>query len=162
MATSPVPVRPQSISFELVERVLLCVAAVVTCYQFEWDWLRSATCYWNLIADNCFGVHLVRTSADTVMWRGQLYHYVVACTMADVWCGALAWLWNSRQTLAQNLARWFLFGLGLFVFNIARLTFSDVLFAANLPWDLAHNVVSGIAYWLIWRWLWNRRAFAIS
>jgi hypothetical protein len=153
VATSPVSLRLQSFHSDFVARLLLCAAAVLLCHQFQWYWLRSVTCYWNVVADGWLGVHLVRTGGDTVMFRGELYRYVVSCTMADVWCGALAFLWDTRRPTADNVTRWIAFGAGLFFFNVARLTFSDLLFAAHLPWNLAHNVVSGVAYWIVWRWI---------
>jgi hypothetical protein len=44
----------------------------------------------------------------------------------------------------------------MFCFNVFRLSVSDVLFAGGLPWNLAHNVISGISYFLVWVWIWNR------
>ena len=51
-----------------------------------------------------------------------------------------------------------LMALALFAFNVFRLSVSDVLFAVGLPWDLAHNVISGFAYFLVWVWVWRHRA----
>jgi len=69
-------------------RCLLAALAVLVCYQFQWEWLRHLTLECNLRFDAVLGVQLERVGFDTVMWNGHLYHYVVACTFADVWCAA--------------------------------------------------------------------------
>ncbi len=147
---------------DLVLRCLLAALAVVVCYQFRWEWLRYLTSEGNLRIDALLGVHLERISFDTVVWNGQLYRYVIACTMADVWWGALAFLWLPRNSVAKNLTVLAAFTVGLFAFNVARLSFSDFICAQGVSWNLGHNVVSGICYFLIWQWLmWNRRTNAL-
>jgi hypothetical protein len=144
--------RGQSTSDFLI-RALLCALAVLICYQFRWEWLRYLTSEMNLRLDAVAGVHLQRLSADTVLWRGQVYQYVVACTFADVWCGAIPFLWDLRQTMSRNLLRLAAFTPALFAFNVLRLTLSDVLCAHGFSWNIGHNVVSGVSYFLIWSWL---------
>ena len=142
-------------------RCCLAGLGVVICYQFHWDWLRYVTSEANLQLDALVGVHLQRISFDTVMWSGHLYRYVIACTFADVWCGALAFLWIVRRSVAQNLLGVAGFTIGLFALNIARLSFSDFLCAHGMSWNIGHNVVGGICYFLIWTWLQrNLRALA--
>jgi hypothetical protein len=145
--------------WELAVRFALVALAVLICYQFEWHWLRYLTSELNLRLDVLAGVHLQRLSHDTVMWGGKTYHYVNACTFADVLCGALPLLWNLRKTIAQNLMRFAIFCVVLIAFNVFRLSVSDVLFAQGLSWDLAHNVISGISYFLVWTYLWKKRPF---
>ena len=144
---------------EFVVRAALCVVAVVLCYQFSWSWLRALTATLNVALDSLVGVRLERVAPDLVLWKGQLYRYVIACTMADVWCGALPLLWNARRPVAWNLARSLLFGAAVIVFNIFRLSLSDVLFAWGVNWDLAHGVIAGLAYFAIWVWIWNHRTW---
>src|SRR3954451_15421634 len=105
-----------------VFRSLLAALAVLICYQFRWEWLRYLTSEWNLRLDALVGVHLQRVSFDTVMWNGHVYRYVIACTFADVWCGAIAFIWQLRRSVSQNLFTLATFTLSLFVFNIARLS----------------------------------------
>ena len=138
-------------------RCLLAALAVLVCYQFQWEWLRHLTLECNLRFDAALGVQLERVGFDTVMWNGHLYHYVVACTFADVWCGAIAFLWQLRRTILQNLVALAGFTFSLFVFNIVRLSFSDLLCARGASWNLGHNVISGISYFLIWTWLQRQR-----
>jgi len=142
---------------ELPLRFALVAAAVCVCYLFEWHWLRWLTAEFNSRLDLLAGVHLQRISYDTVAYNGKVYKYVIACTFADVWCGAIPLLWSLRASVSRNLYLIAIFTVGLFAFNVVRLSISDVLFAAGLSWDLAHNVLSGVAYYLIWRWIWARR-----
>jgi hypothetical protein len=36
-----------------------------------------------------------------------------------------------------------------------RLSISDVLFAAGMSWDVAHNLISGISYFAVWMVIWR-------
>lgn len=151
---------------EFVVRAVLAALAVVVCYQFSWGPLRFVVSELNLRLDALAGVSLQRVSADTVMWHGQLYRYVIACTFADVWCGAipLIWKWGGPPkpvllVWGNNLARILAFGVVLIAFDAFRLSVSDVLFAAGVPWDLAHGIVGGLAYFAVWIWIWNHRTW---
>ncbi len=144
---------------EALLRFGLVPVAVGVCYLFGWHWLRHLTLELNLIIDSWFGIHLQRLSAETVMWNGGLFRYEIACTMADVWCGALPLLWNTRKSIVRNLVIWMALGIVLIAFNVTRLSVSDVLFAMGIPWDLAHNVISGVSYFLIWTWLWRNKSW---
>lgn len=149
-ATAPASVPRRVLSREFLYRVALSAAAVGICYLFSWPWLRTLTCDANLALDRVCGVHLTRISSDSVLWNGRLCRYVIACTFADVWCGALAWLWDLRSSVARNLLSITRFTCLLFAFNIVRLTLSDVLVAHGTPWWLGHNLLSGLCYYAIW------------
>ena len=148
-ASLPVPV--------LWLRFALVPIAVAICYLFAWHFLRALTADLNVGLDSIFGLRLERISPEYVLWHGVLYRYVVACTMVDVWFGSLPLIWHLRRSMLQNLAWIVLFALGLLAFNIFRLSVSDLLFSAGLSWNLAHNAVSGVAYFVVWLWLWNNR-----
>lgn len=147
------------VSPSLILRFLLAALAVLICYQFHWEWLRALTCDWNIRLDDLFGVHLQKIAFDTVVYRGATYRYAVACTMADAFCGALPLIWNTRRSIARNLGLIAAFAAVLFVFNISRLSFSDVLFAQGLSWNWAHNVVSGVTYFMLWEWILSLKTF---
>lgn len=147
------------LSPELLVRFGLVAVAVGVCYLFDWRWLRLLTCELNLRLDLLAGVQLQRLSPDTVIWQGSVFRYAIACTFADVWCGAIPLVWNLRKSVMQNTAFVFFFGCALLAFNVFRLSVSDVLFAAGIPWDLAHNVISGVSYFLIWHWIWKHRSW---
>src|SRR4051812_16496856 len=144
------------VTTELIFRFTVAALAVAICYCFDWRFLRNLTLDLNLRLDSLFGVHLQQISSDTVMYNGALYRYVIACTIADVWCGAIPLIWDIRSRVGQNLRLIGVLTVSLFAFNIIRLSFSDVLFAYGLSWNVAHNVVSGVAYFLIWTFVWKR------
>lgn len=146
----------------LILRFVLAALAVLICYQFHWEWLRALTCDWNVRLDSFFGVDLRRIAFDTVVYRGATYHYVVACTMADAFCGALPLIWNLKRSVVRNLGFIALFAIGLFIFNVTRLSFSDVLFARGISWDWAHNVISGVCYFILWEWILSIKTFSFA
>jgi hypothetical protein len=140
----------------LVIRFAQAALAVAVSYLFRWELLRFLTSEANLRLDLLAGIHLQRISADTVMWRGVLYHYENPCTFVDVWFGSVPLLWNLRRSVTWNLLFMTAIAVAMFCFNVFRLSVSDVLFATGLPWDLAHNVISGISYFVVWVWIWSR------
>jgi hypothetical protein len=140
----------------LLIRFALAALAVAISYCLRWESLRFLTSETNLRIDQLWGVHLQRISFDTVMWKGALYQYQNACTSVDVWFGSIPLLWNLRKSWACNVFFALAVGAGMFFFNVFRLSVSDVLFAAGLSWNLAHNVVSGISYFVVWIWIWKR------
>jgi hypothetical protein len=141
----------------LVARLCLAAVAVALCYCLQWESLRYLTSELNLRLDALAGIHLQRLSGDTVLWNGTVYYYERACIFADVWCGAIPLLWSLRRTISGNLLQLLVFTGALFGFNVFRLSLSDVLFAAGLPWDLAHNAMGGIAWFVVWVWIWKNR-----
>jgi hypothetical protein len=158
-STFPDESRVSLLSLEVLARFALVTVAVGICYCFHWRLLRFLTSEANLRLDLLAGIHLDRLACDTVRWKGVAYHYENACTFVDVWFGCIPLLWNLRRSIAQNLAFLAFVALALFTFNVFRLSVSDVLFAAGLSWELAHNVISGVAYFLVWIWIWRHRPF---
>ena len=145
---------------EFLFRCLVAALAVAVCYQFRWDWLRYLTSEFNLRLDALLGLHWQRLTFDTAAWNGHVYTYVIACTMADVWCGALAFVWIIGRSIASNLLTLAGFTFALFGLNVTRLSLSDFLCAHGASWNLGHNVIAGICYFLIWEWLlWHRRRY---
>jgi hypothetical protein len=125
-------------------------------YLFRWEFLRYLTSEANLRLDLLAGIHLQRLSNDVVMWKGALYNYENACTFVDVYFGTIPLIWEWRRGIASNAALLAIVAVAYFAFNVFRLTVSDILFAVGLPWDLAHNVISGISYFAVWVWIWSR------
>jgi hypothetical protein len=100
-----------------------------------------------------------RLSVDTVIWKGVLYKYQNACTFSDVWCGAIPLIWNVRKRLSWNVAFVAIFSSALFLFNILRLSLSDVLFNSGIPWVWAHQFLGGCAYFAVWLFIWRTRSW---
>lgn len=142
----------------LFGRLIAVAGAVILCYRFEWLLLRHLTLEANVRLDALLGVHLERIAYDTVIWGGTAYQYRISCTFADVWCGGVVLLCSSRRGVLQTLRLICAFTGALFCFNVVRLSFSDLAFAVGVPWALAHEVVAGIAYFLVWIWIWPRSA----
>jgi hypothetical protein len=150
------------LSSEMMVRFALVPLAVAICYCFEWRQLRFLTSEANLRLDLLAGISLQRLSYDTVTWKGALYRYENACTFVDVWFGCLPLLWHWGRGLIKNVLFFSGMALALFAFNVFRLSLSDSLFAAGLPWNVAHNVISGLAYFLVWVWVWRHRAYSAA
>ena len=142
----------------LLLRFALVAAAVGICYLLPWHWLEALTADFNTALDRILGIPWTRLSPDTVAWNGVVYEYVISCTFADVWCGAIPLVWNLRRSLLWNAGYLAVMAAGMFAFNIFRLSLSDYVFAMGVPWSLAHSVVSGIAYFSVWVWLWERHS----
>jgi hypothetical protein len=112
--------------------------------------------------DSLAGLHWQRLNFDTLTWHGIVYRYENACTFVDVFFGAVPLLWMTRKTLAWNLSMIAVLACGLFAFNVIRLSISDVIFATGIPWDIAHNVISGFAYFAVWVFIWRRHSWDIT
>ena len=146
-------------SAQLVLRLVLLFFAVVLCYRLDWRWLKDITASLNLRLDHLAGVPLERVSIDTVRLGHEYFRYVIACTFADVWCAALALVWDMRQSIARNLEFLAAFTIGLFVLNVVRLSAADVIYAAGMSWSLAEGVIGGLAYFAVWLVILRRHAW---
>jgi hypothetical protein len=151
--TAPAVESRRWLSREIAVRFALCGVAVGVCYCFQWQWLKVLTCDANLWLDRVVGVYQQRISATEVVWRGHLYYYAIACTLADAWCGALTLIWDLRKSVGRNLLAIARFTPALFVFNILRLTTSDLLVAHGASWAIGHSLFCGCAYFLVWLWV---------
>lgn len=134
-----------------LNQLLMVIAAVALCHCFQWTWLRALTQQSNLAVDAWFGVHMQPLTATTISFHGLIYRYEVSCTFVDVWFGLIPLIWWKGQSSLWNVCWLLLWALALFTFNIARLSFSDILFAYGMPWSFAHSVLSGVCYYLVWR-----------
>jgi hypothetical protein len=131
-------------------RIVLSGIALLVCYSLQWYWLRAVTAQWNVRLDAVAGMHFEWLSYDTVAWHGRVFHYTIACAFADVWCAALPLVWDTRRRLWHNFAWIALFTPALFLYNIFRLSVSDVIYSTGVPWTLAHDLLSGFAYVPVW------------
>src|SRR4051794_31705346 len=113
--------------FKFAVRLAFVVAAVFLCYQFQWQWLRFATSEVNRLLDALAGIHLQRISSDVVALNGATFRYDIACTFADVWCGAIPLLWDFKPSVRRNVAFVAAFTLALFALNVVRLSAADIL-----------------------------------
>lgn len=133
-----------------LSRWLSVALAVALCHCFDWMWLCALTQRANLAMDALFGVYMQPLTATTIQFNGLLYQYRVSCTFADVWCGLIPLIWMRAKSIPWNLGWLVVWALALFMFNVARLSVSDVLFAHGIPWTLAHSVLGGVCYYFVW------------
>jgi hypothetical protein len=145
---------------EFARRLALAMLALLLCYQFEWQWLRSLTAGLNIQLDALFDVELRRLSSDTVTLGGGVLRYENACTFVDVWCAAIPLLWDAGQTAWQNLRFLLVISIAMLALNIVRLSITDVLFGHGVAWVWAEGVIGGLAYWAVWSVIVHRRAWA--
>jgi hypothetical protein len=134
-----------------LNRLFLVALAVALCHCFAWTWLRALTQQSNLAVDALFGVYMQPLTATTISFQGVFYHYQVSCTFVDVWFGLIPLIWMKQQSVQWNVCWLSGWAVGLFVFNVARLSLSDILFAYGIPWWLAHAAFSGVCYYFVWR-----------
>src|SRR5262245_40722999 len=117
-STSPAAGVTRRAGREILFRATLVAAFVTVAHQFEWMWLRFATseAVFRLLA--LFGMAVERLSPDVLLVDGNPFHYVTACTFADVAMGSVPLLWNSRLGKPANARLLVMFLPLLFAFNI--------------------------------------------
>jgi hypothetical protein len=138
---------------ELLIRAMLLVAAVIACHLMRWEWLRFWTSEAVLRLCDLLAVPMHRLLFDTVKCRGQMFDYSVSCTFIDVCFGAIVLMWNRARSLSTNLLTMAAFAGCLFIFNVVRLALGFVLYSHRVPWTIAHEAMSGVAYFLVWLYL---------
>jgi len=144
-----------------LHRGLLCALAVLVCYRFEWTLLRLVTSEAILRMTAALDFPVARVSPDTLQVGGLQFRFVIACTFADVFFGALPLLWSWQRSYVRNFVEFAAFGAGLFFFNLLRLECGLLAYLKGMPWELAHGVEGGIAYFLVWMWIERRRRWAL-
>lgn len=100
-------------------------------------------------------------SFDTIRVKHAKFNFVVACTFVDVFAGSLPLLWDLSEGLRRNLSKLFAAASLFFLLNIVRLEISQILYAHGLPWEVADQVLGGIAYFLVWLVIWSQRTWIV-
>jgi len=162
--TRSLPLGTAGLSSELLKRLPLCAAAVLICYQLQWTWLRFLTSEATLRFVGWCGYTGERLSPNLIAWHGQQFQFDIACTYADVFCGALPFLWIRGTSLVRNAASVAAFAAGLFAFNLLHQAATDLAFIAGVPWTLADETIGGLSYFAVWVFLVRRleRSSAIT
>ena len=141
---------------ELLKRLPLTALAVLICYQFSWTWLRFVTSDVALHFAFWRGYPAERLSPHLIAWNGHQFEFGIACTFADVCCGALPLLWLRNASLLRNGLSFIAFAVGLFVLNLLRNAVTDVAFSAGVAWPLADNAIGALSYFAVWVFLVRR------
>ncbi len=145
---------------ELVVRVLLVPVFVGVCYLFDWNWLRGLTAATLVNISTALGIPMLRVNADLIRIAGISARIVVACTMIDAYFGAIPLLWKVNASWRENFVRLASLLPAVFVWNIVRLEAGFVALTWGVPWWLAHEVVAGLAYFVLYAFLLRERAWA--
>jgi hypothetical protein len=111
---------------------------------------------------NYLGLPVSRLSADLIDLNGTYFQFVVSCTLIDAFCGMIPLLWNLSVSTLSNVLSLITLFVVLSVFNIARLEVGFVAFANGVPWVLAHEVVSGLTYFVLLAFVWTQHAWAMT
>lgn len=149
------------LSREFLRRAGLVVVFVAAAYQLPWEWLRFFTSECVLRISALLGMPAARASFDTIQVGSQAFQFVIPCTFVDVFMGSIPLLWDLRKSVAKNVLGLIAAAMVLFVFNVVRLEFAQVLYYRGVSWILADEVLGGIAYFAIWLAIWRLRSWNV-
>lgn len=138
----------------------LVAVAVGLCHLLEWYWLCVLTASLNQQGSAMLGVPSYRLAPDLVQYPGVIARFVVSCTMADVWCGAIPLVWDLEEGITSNLSYLMYLAVVVFVLNTVRLAASNfVVFRLGVPWILGHQTLAALGYLSIWLLIQRRGAW---
>ena len=140
------PVRPQG---QLFLRGALSATLVVLCYSLPWEGLRAATNTTLVLVSEWLGVPAQRVSFDILEIAGARFQQAVGCTFLDYFFASIPLLWDRSASLTRNARTVALMFVGLFAFNVVRLEIGLVSYYHGVPWWLGHEVVAGVAQFLV-------------
>lgn len=145
-----------------LHRILLVAVAVVFAHTLEWQWLRFLTSEAVLRLSMVMGLSAVHFSFDTLRMNGELFRFVVSCTFVDVFLGSIPLLWNFQKSVFRNSMRIVAAGVIFSAFNVVRLEIGQLLYLRyGVPYIVAHDILSGFAYFAIWLVLWHQRTWQV-
>jgi hypothetical protein len=138
--------------------------AVVICYQFDWTWLRFISSEATLRFVSWFGYTGERLSSHLIAWNGERFEFGIACSFADVICGALPLLWIRNLGIVPNTALMVGAAAGLVAFNLLRQAAADMMFMTGLSWSVTDSIIGGLSYFAVWAFIvrWHERNSAIT
>jgi hypothetical protein len=137
----------------LILRASLVALFVIACHQLDWRGARFLTSECILQISLWLGIPIQRLSFDVIQFNGQQFQFGVSCAYIDVVCGSIPLIWNLAVSVWRNLLKLTLYCGCLFVFNVLRLELGYVLYAQGVPWVFAHEVIGGVALFLIFLWV---------
>ena len=134
----------------LLVRLAIASVLVFGCYQLEWNWLRNITTSIIVQLSQFFTLPVNQPAHDVVEINGTYYGIYISCTMIDVFFAAAALMWNTRELFLKNLLRLVFLFLFVFALNILRLEIGfQLLYRMHVPEIVAHEIVGGIAYFIV-------------
>jgi hypothetical protein len=151
---------PVVVDLGLACRILLVLPAVmIALTAFNWEGLRFLTSEADLRLSSLLAIPMQRLSFDTLEWEGKAFQFTSGCTFVHVYFASIPFLWISGRSLVRNMLRVAAFAPCFFLLNIARLAAGDLayLHVHGLPWDWAHELSTGVAYFVVWLGLFEWR-----
>ena len=153
--TGPAATKIRRLRLQFLWRAGLVAVFAAAAHQFTWGWLRFVTSEVILRISTALGLTAVRISHDTILMRGELFCFVIACTFIDVFLGSIPLLWDLEKSLLNNILGLIAAAAVLFCFNVVRLEIGQILYLRGVSWTLAHEVMGGFAYLAVWLVLWR-------
>jgi hypothetical protein len=135
---------------EFLLRVGLVPVAVGICYLFSWDGLRSLTTLLSVDMTAWAFPEWIRIGPDRAAFHGMVFYYTIACTLVDVWAGAVPLVWKIRSSVAGNLGYLAALAFLIFAMNTIRQASVNLLYGAGLPLTPVHDVLAASAYLVVW------------
>ncbi len=140
-----------------MRKVPLVVLGVLFAHSLQWHALRAWTCGACVALCALLGLPVSRLGDVSLALPGHPITIGISCTMIDVFCGAVPLLWPSGRRLLA------FFG-GLLVLNLVRLVGGFWLLYRGVAWELCHEVVAGVVFFLVLEWVvrWQPRVHTSS
>jgi len=138
-------------------RFCLVALFVIVCYQFDWQGLRTA--WAELFVATAKQLHLrpLRAGIDSFVFNGKYFKFGLACTAVDVFLGSIPLLWETNKALLRNLMTAVACFVCLSAGNLIRLELGFILYARGMSWFLAHEVMAGVFYFVVFLTIVRRR-----
>ncbi|MCA9780244.1 MAG: hypothetical protein KC800_26140 [Candidatus Eremiobacteraeota bacterium] len=140
----------------LRRRAPAATLGVLLAYLLPWSGLKAWTAGACVSLCRFLGLPAVRASETSMFLGDQCFENSTACTMIDVYLGALGLLWMASRSVRENLELAAFFFLGLTALNLARLTAGFWLLENGVSWLIGHEVLAGLTYFLIFEWICRR------
>jgi hypothetical protein len=139
-------------------RVALVPVFVALAYTFSWGAWRAWVAGAIVAALDVLGAPVARLGPVLFAFDGNLYQVVLSCTALDAFFGAIPLIWRWQRP-ARSVVEVASVLLVLSVVNLFRLVLGFVLYWGGVPWILAHEVIAGVFYFVLFLWIARRRSW---
>jgi len=153
--------RPTALGVGSEELLRICSVPlfVTLCYQFDWHAWRSLWVDTFVKISFWWGVSAVRVSFDSFVFQDTIYRFVTACTALDAFFGSIPLLWKGKVAVHRNLSFLAIYFICLSIANLIRLELGFVLYLRGVSWFVAHEVMAGIFYFVLFLWIVHQRGW---
>jgi len=138
---------------ETLFRFGLVPVFVLICYAFPWRiWRASITAALITVLQEPSNP-VIQLTFDTFSYDRGTFQVGISCTALDVFFGSIPLLWQRKRPLGQTLGFFALYFLVLSTINFIRLILGFRLYATGASWFAAHELMSGVFYFVIFVWI---------